>query len=202
MDAKKDPANPVIDLIDAGRDLKLVADGPLSKMFASALHELYKKEVDEATGIVLETQVLDEENYENLWIANKFLNQGKDMGMLYAVYEPELTLDDVARVSEALEQMTGEQRSKSLVLAITDERNASDGSRFRNYHYGDGFAQNISALYSHDQDWGVRQYRACNIAADSLKKLCEKTGAGYCKDLDEYVQWVKARVAQAEAPAC
>lgn len=196
---KSQPLPPAAQLIEASQELKLVADGPLAQMFASALQKLYAKETDPETGIVLESQALDQENYENLWVANKYISHNQDVGMLYAVRHHDLTLKDVERVAMAIEAMTDSEKRKSCVVAITDERDAATGMQFRQYHYSNGWGDEHDALRSHDQDWGVRTYRACNIANDSLKALCDKNNVGYCQSLDEYVQWVKKEVARAEA---
>ncbi len=174
-------------LIQVSRDLNIVADGPLSRMFASVLNALYKKEVDPETGIAIESQALDVQTGENLWIASKVAKPDEHIGMLYGVYNHQASLCDVIAVAEALQEMTPEEKAKSALICVTHERDAQTGATFQNFHYADAIAKKCSALYAHDNDFSVRHYRANNVFARSLKALAAGEGVKFYSSLEAYV---------------
>lgn len=102
----------------------VVTDGPLSVMYADALNEIYAKEIDPATGISIESQANDALSSRNYWLATKiattnFANTGQDVGMLYGVSKRSAGLSDVLRVSDALSEMTKEQKENSALVLDT-----------------------------------------------------------------------------------
>ena len=183
-------------LMATAKGLKVVADGPLSQMFTATLNELYKKEVDPETGIAIESQALDVSNSQNLWIAAKLAKEAKGdehIGMLYGVYHHEATLQDVMRVSAALEEMTEEEKARSAVVIITQERNAGNGDTFQNFHYSDVYSRHSTPLYAKDHDWANRVYRSNNVFARAIREVCESKGLKVCPSLDDFVKHAQAQ---------
>lgn len=178
-------------LMITAKSLKVVTDGPLSQMFTAVLNELYKKEVDKETGIAIESQALDVSNAQNLWIASKVVQQthrDEHIGMLYGVYDHDATLQDVMRISAAIEEMNEEERKVSAIVIVTNERNADSGDTFQNFHYSDVFSRDCSALYRNDNDMATRFYRANNVFARAIKEVAEKKGVKVVASLEEYIQ--------------
>lgn len=128
------PKNDFQRFIELTAEKGIVADGPLSKMYTDTLNELYAKEVDERTGIAIETQALDALIDENFWLAtrartNNFANQGEDVGMLYGVAKQEVSIDDVINVGDSLNEMTDEQkRNTSVVVDVMVKTNNTGDS--------------------------------------------------------------------------
>lgn len=115
------PHNDFEEFINRSKGKGILTDGPLSKMYTDALNELYAKEVDERSGIAVETQALDEQVVSNLWIAQRdqghnYANHGEEVGMLYGVAKQEAELKDVENVAVAFSQMTDEQKRNSSVV--------------------------------------------------------------------------------------
>lgn len=180
-------------MIEVSKELQIVADGPLSQMFAASLNKLYAKEVDEETGIAIESQALDAQNSQGLWMANKIAGNSEDVGMLYGVLQHEASLQDVIRVADALTEMTDQEKAKSAVVIVTNERDAATGKTFQNFHYGDPMAKATSPLYAHEHDWATRVYRANNTFARSLKEVAEAHGVKVCPSLEAYLEHVKTQ---------
>lgn len=183
-------------LMITAKSLKVVTDGPLSQMFTATLNELYKKEVDENTGIAIESQALDVSNSQNLWIASKAAqaaSRDEHIGMLYGVYSHEASIQDVMRINAAIEEMTDEERQVSAIVIVTNERNAENGETFQNFHYADSFSRNISALYANDNDHSVRHYRANNVFARAIKEVAEKKGVKVVASLEEFIQHINGK---------
>jgi hypothetical protein len=113
------------EIIQVGKLNKVICDGPLSIAYTKALNELYAKEIDPKTGIVLESQSNDQITAQNLWIASKindpnFIEQGQDVGMLYGVMKNNATMADTINLAETYSEMTPAQREASAV--ILDEK--------------------------------------------------------------------------------
>ena len=108
-----------------------VADGPLAAAYGQALDQLYSKEVDADTGIVLESQTTALESQEivaeikdeevTTWLNWKdrpleFANDGDDTGMLYGVKREQASVKDLNRVVNAVSKMTDGQKAASVVV--------------------------------------------------------------------------------------
>lgn len=183
-------------LMSTAKSLKVVTDGPLSQMFTAVLNELYKKEVDKDTGIAIESQALDASNAQNLWIASKVVQQAardEHIGMLYGVYNHDASIQDVMRISAAIEEMTDEERQRSAIVIVTDERNADSGDTFQNFHYADSYSRDCSALYRNDNDMSTRFYRANNVFARAIKEVAEKKGVKVVASLEEFITHARSQ---------
>jgi hypothetical protein len=129
------PKNEFQRFIELSNEKGVIADGPLSKMYTDALNELYAKEVDEATGIAVETQALDAAIDKNWWLAtqsktNNFANQGEDVGMLYGVAKQEVEIKDVINVSDTLSAMTDEQKRNTAVVVDVKVKTNNTGDSY------------------------------------------------------------------------
>lgn len=255
-------------MIEVSKDLHIVADGPLSQLFTATLNALYAKEVDPKTGIAIESQALDAQNSQTLWMANKIVTHREDVGMLYGVIAADTSLSDVVRVADAIADMTEPERANSAIVidhggsfyetpnipanseladslaataqtlitvspefpienaiaaqrdpsesephieatpdkavevetqkvldtvVITSERDASSGKTFQNYHYGDTLARATSALYSNDNDFSTRMYRANNTFARALQVVAESHGIPVFASLEAYIESKKPK---------
>ncbi len=160
-------------LIEVSQGMKIVSDGPLSKMYTDALNEIYQKEVDPTTGMALETQALDSNKQKNLWLAAKsashgFADQGEGVGMLYGVYRHAAAVSDVINVADTFSEMTAAQKANSYVILDTKVSQDNMGS--------------IPA-YEHEQP--------LNPFAQALEELCKKHEVPVAASLEEYLQRLK-----------
>lgn len=114
----------VDEIIKLSNGDNMITDGPLSLQYARALNELYKKDTDDATGIVLESQVNDEIVSRSLFIAaansrKQLSNQGEDVGMLYGVMKSDVGISDVISITDTIGQMTEEEKQNSAIIIDT-----------------------------------------------------------------------------------
>jgi hypothetical protein len=124
------PASYTDSLVQLANDKAIIAEGPLSLQYCKALNEIYKKETDEETGIVLETQANDEIVSNSIWIAaanvrSQIYEQGQDVGMLYGVKQDQVGISDVVNVADTIGQMTDNEKENSAIIidAKCDENN-------------------------------------------------------------------------------
>lgn len=103
-------------MIEVSKELNIVPDGPLSQMFTATLNKLYAKEVDPETGIAIESQALDAQTSQTLWMANKIATHREDVGMLYGVLAADTSIKDVVRVADAITDMTEPEKANSAVI--------------------------------------------------------------------------------------
>src|ERR1035437_1665499 len=114
--------NPYLDsIIQVTQGKNMIADGPLSLQYTKALNEIYKKEVDDTTGISLETQANDEIVSKSLWVAasntrQQLADQGQEVGMLYGVKKAEASVSNVIEVTDAVQGMTSDERENSVII--------------------------------------------------------------------------------------
>lgn len=257
-------------LIKISKDLHIVTDGPLSQLFQATLQKIYAKETDPETGIAIESQAIDAQINQTLWIANKLATGRDDIGMLYGVIHDQTNMEDVMRVSDALTDMNEQERANSAIVILeppplepfhgtlykgadalpeesspmavvpvhrtpdfpvqetvpvvaqegqlvkvpdgkidvkansvpapqnlvvmTNERDASTGKTFQNFHFSDVLARNTSALYSNDQDWATRVYRSNNLFAKSIEQIAARNQVKVFNSLDEYDAHVKQKL--------
>lgn len=264
-------------MIEVSKELHIVPDGPLSQMFTATLNALYAKEVDPETGIAIESQALDAQNSQTLWMANKIATHREDVGMLYGVLAADTSIKDVMRVADAITDMTEPEKANSAIIiqdngatfpvkslyrgadaldeqnspmvdalarqaqtlvttdadkfpveqaiaaqkdpsaaephieptpdaavvkteapvvmphVVTSERDASSGKLFQNYHYADVLSRNTSALYSNDNDFSTRMYRANNTFARALQVVAETHGIPVFPSLEAYLESKKPK---------
>lgn len=107
-------------LIQVDGNKIIVADGPLSEQCAKALHEVYAKEVDKETGIVLESQANDQLNQAGVWEAltetrNLLEEQGQVVGLFYGVNKSDASVSDIVKVKDSLSTMTQDQIDSSVI---------------------------------------------------------------------------------------
>lgn len=104
-------------------------DGPLARAYSEALDDMYKKERDPSTGIVLESQALDVISAQQNYVAAKasiidFAGKEEDMGLLYGVQRGHVNSEHVIEVVDAIGGLTEEQKAKSAIIidsALTNE---------------------------------------------------------------------------------
>lgn len=101
---------------------KVLMDGPLSRIFTQALQDDYAKEIEETTGMVLESQVMQVMQQAKNYVEASRLNSNladDDVGMLYAVDSNATIAQDLANISAAYSVMSNNQIRNSAVL-VTD----------------------------------------------------------------------------------
>lgn len=113
-------------LIEMTKEVKVVGDGPLGRLYTDTLNQMYAKDVDPATGIALETQAMDSVTAKNLWLAaqsasNNFQDQGTEVGMVYGVYRHQTTVADVINVADSFSEMSAAQKKNSCIIIDTME---------------------------------------------------------------------------------
>jgi hypothetical protein len=124
-----EPLNAIVQITE---DKTIITDGPLSLQFTNALNEIYKKEVDLETGLVLESQANDQILTASNWIANhsakEFLsNSGQEVGLLYGVQETQASISDVVSISETVGDMNQSEKDNSAFILVTKVDNTNDG---------------------------------------------------------------------------
>lgn len=112
--------NATVKILRSGERSTLV-DGPMSQKIASALDEIYAKEKDEATGIVLETQAIDTQLAAGIWLAMS--NKGTldpNAGSLYGVQQNVVSVNDVVSFNDTASAMTDEQKENSALVILPE----------------------------------------------------------------------------------
>lgn len=104
----------------SGNQTPTVACGPLADAMVTALDQLYKREVDPTTGVVLESQQLDQIK-RNEWIMARrrmALAAGAPapLSMLYGVKSSEASPNDLIDVAEAVGNMNDQELADSVVI--------------------------------------------------------------------------------------
>lgn len=136
MSEEINPTNPNAtyseSLVQMANDKTVMADGPLSLQYTKALNEIYKKETDETTGIVLETQANDEIVSKSIWIAaanvrNQLYEQGHDVGLLYGVKQDQVGITDVVNIADNIGQMTDHEKENSAIIIDAKCSDNNDG---------------------------------------------------------------------------
>ena len=104
---------------------KVIMDGPLSRVFTEALNDLYEKEIEPVSGLVLESQIFQAMQQAQTFLeANKAAQDIKDsnIGMLYAVDSTETIVDDLAKLATSVSTMTNNQvRNSAVIVNKTNE---------------------------------------------------------------------------------
>ena len=97
----------------------LIAEGPLGLQCAKALQDLYGKDIDKETGLVLETQVTELEEAASLWqvIQTTVQKENTDdvSGMIYSVDAGEVKPSDIMRAADTYSRMAPSERAISAV---------------------------------------------------------------------------------------
>jgi len=117
-------------IIQLSTDKTLIAEGPLADQCAKALHQIYAKEKDKETGMVLESQANDVMAQQGLWEAASSLrsdaaNTGKSVGMIYAVQKSEVAPTDIINVTDSFTKMSPTEKDNSVIFI--DEKVEEDG---------------------------------------------------------------------------
>lgn len=108
--------------LDNGKTFLL--KGSLSEELSKALNTEYKKEVDETTGIVLESQV-----FQTIQKITDYIKQNKDelflkdhkIGVLYSVDNKDTTNDELVELSSIVSTMDNNQVRNSGVIIQKEE---------------------------------------------------------------------------------
>ncbi len=122
--------NPYLDsIIEITSGNNMIADGPLSFQYTQALNEIYKKDVNDETGISLETQANDAIMSKSLWVAandtrGQLADSGQEVGMLYGVKQSDVGLSTVVEVTDAIGQMTDSEKENSAIILEADATNS------------------------------------------------------------------------------
>lgn len=98
---------------------KVMLDGPLSRLMTDTLNKLYIKEIDEETGISLESQVFQIAAADSAF--TEFNNETellKDngVGILYAVQSTKAATKDLINIAKASGTMSDKQLAASAVI--------------------------------------------------------------------------------------
>lgn len=98
----------------------LIVDGSLSEKCSKALMEIYKKDTDEETGIVLESQVIDMAQRVGVWQAMQSTHQFQNyktqtVGLVYGVGNSQTSMTDFNKVQDAISSMSPEQKEISAI---------------------------------------------------------------------------------------
>lgn len=133
-----------------------VTDGPLAQAYGQALDQLYRKEVDPATGIVLESQqqqVSERQRWLEAAVGSVIPPDKKAMlGMLYGVKAVNLAHEDLMRVTDAVGRMNPQQKLASAVVIDASDSGVSASS-----------APLAAALESYCTQHGVAVYRSLDV---------------------------------------
>jgi len=114
--------NPYLDtIIQITQGKNMIADGPLSLQYTKALNEIYKKDVDDETGISMETQALDDKVNKSMWIAatdtrQELADKGQEVGMLYGVKLSDAGMSDVVNITDSVANMSESERDNSVIV--------------------------------------------------------------------------------------
>lgn len=99
-----------------------IVDGPIHQQLVKALDETYKKQIDNETGISLETQALDALNYNNHYIAYQDLQKKKQnaepdsIGVVYVIDSNQADLKDIVNVAEVFDGLNNAQAQNSALI--------------------------------------------------------------------------------------
>lgn len=153
---------------------RVVPDGPLGALYAQALHKLYDKEVDPATGVALESQVNDHVVATNWMLANLAATSSEDpihtgeAGMLYGVTRDEVSVTQVLNVADALAHMSPTQKTNSGIVLVTKVTNANDGlPTTETTSLFNPFAQALEEIATHH---GVKTYPSLEVYLQAQTK--------------------------------
>lgn len=112
-------------------DKLAVTDGPLSAEIAKQLNQAYKRELDEATGIIVETIVNDQVELASSWLAaqigsNAISPNNPAHTYVFGIAQSDAKPSDVIELSDSLSDMTDEQKSNTVVyIEPTGEKGSS-----------------------------------------------------------------------------
>jgi hypothetical protein len=99
---------------------KVILDGPLSRIFTQTLNEMYPKQVEPVTGIVLESQIFQSmQSAAAKWATvNQNVPEIKNdnYGILYTVDSDEAIAKDLSNIAAVSTQMTNGQLDNSAVI--------------------------------------------------------------------------------------
>jgi hypothetical protein len=104
---------------------KVLLDGPLSRIFTETLNDIYAKEIEPVTGLVLESEV-----FQKIQQAVEFIELNKDseefkkanVGILYAVDSDSTITNDLAKLAGAVSVMNTQQIMNSAVIINTEDK--------------------------------------------------------------------------------
>lgn len=110
------------EVFELGEMTNMITDGPLSKAFSEALHQLHTHDYDPITGAVMESLQMDEAAIKTNWL-NAKTNQliGPDsekVSMLYGVREAETSTADINKIAETFAEMSDQQIGNSAVVIV------------------------------------------------------------------------------------
>lgn len=115
------------DLFRLDNGKTFVLKGSLSEELSKALNEEYKKDIDEATGIVLESQV-----FQTIQKITDYINQNKNelflkdnkIGVLFSVDNKDVTNNELLELSGIVSTMDNNQvRNSSVIIKKQDDDN-------------------------------------------------------------------------------
>lgn len=96
----------------------VITQGPIAQQLTDELQRLYAKDKDPETGIILESQVIDETIKDNFVRAIFGSEEVKDQrqGVLYGVKQSSVTPAQVLDLSESLADLSPTQKDNSAVI--------------------------------------------------------------------------------------
>ncbi len=119
------------EIFDLGEATSMIADGPLSKAFSEALHQLHGHSYDPITGAVMETLQLDEAAVKTNWLnakTNELIGpDSQKVGMLYGVREDAVATADINKIAETFAEMSPEQIGNSAVVIVRENDPTKEG---------------------------------------------------------------------------
>ena len=116
--------NPLNFIIEVATGKALLVDGSISKQCQDALNEAYKKIEIKSEQVATESQANDEIMSQSIWQAiseqkQKLLDQGYVVGLLYGVNVSKVTLTDIIKVTEYLDNVP--ESEKEYVQILIDD---------------------------------------------------------------------------------
>lgn len=106
-------------LVNVDERETLIAEGPLGLQCAKALQDLYGKDIDKETGLVLETQATELEEAASLWQVIQATAQKENTddvkGMIYSVDASGVKPSDIMRAADTYARMSPDERAISAV---------------------------------------------------------------------------------------
>lgn len=105
--------------------VKVLLDGPLSRVITEALNDLYEKKIEPTTGIAIESQVI-----QVLQSTNSFLEANsqdilkeKEYSVLYCVDSLEATVADFEKFTSTFNSLDNKQlRNSALIFNIHEDK--------------------------------------------------------------------------------
>lgn len=177
------------DIIRFHDESSVIVGGPIAEQITQGLQEIYAKDKDPSTGIILESQAIDaaiEANVVKSLFGSELVKDERQ-GVLYGIKREEISHSEIIDLADAITDLTPEQKANSAVIMT--------GNAPVTYPVSSLSSATGSVSSEQAGEVTMEAYTERHPYANSIVRICKRNNVTVYRSADDYV---KAKKAQAK----